>query len=75
MPGNNVAMTGPRRHGGRSYRAMYNYTAKDVDEVGFIEGDMIIDCFPIDDGWMSGTVKRTGETGMLPANYVFPVHE
>ena len=24
----------------------------------------------IDEGWMTGTVERTGETGMLPSNYV-----
>lgn len=49
---------------------MYDYVAQDSDEVSFMDGDMIINCNPIDDGWMTGTVQRTGQTGMLPANYV-----
>ncbi|KAI2799113.1 LIM and SH3 domain protein 1, partial [Blomia tropicalis] len=36
----------------------------------FIDGDLVINCQPIDDGWMTGTVQRTGKTGMLPSNYV-----
>ncbi|XP_076324480.1 LIM and SH3 domain protein Lasp isoform X4 [Tachypleus tridentatus] len=55
---------------GRVFRAMYDYTASDVDEVTFMDGDLIINCTPIDEGWMTGTVQRTGQTGMLPANYV-----
>ena len=53
---------------------MYDYTAADDDEVGFQENDMIINCEPIDEGWMNGTVERTGESGMLPSNYVEPVN-
>lgn len=53
-----------------SVRAMYDYTAQDDDEVSFMDGDLIIGCVPIDDGWMTGTVQRTGERGMLPSNYV-----
>ncbi|XP_055957420.1 LIM and SH3 domain protein F42H10.3 isoform X12 [Patella vulgata] len=53
-----------------SYRAIYDYTAADDDEVSFSEGDLIIDCEVIDDGWMVGRVKRTGKHGMLPSNYV-----
>lgn len=49
---------------------MYDYEAQDEDEVGFNDGDIIIDCQSIDQGWMFGTVKRTGQRGMLPANYV-----
>lgn len=55
---------------GRCFRAIYDYTAQDVDEVSFIDGDLVINCQPIDDGWMTGTVQRTGKTGMLPSNYV-----
>ncbi|NWH40784.1 LASP1 protein, partial [Chloropsis hardwickii] len=40
------------------------------DEVSFQDGDTIINVQQIDDGWMYGTVERTGDTGMLPANYV-----
>nr|XP_022318845.1 LIM and SH3 domain protein F42H10.3-like isoform X2 [Crassostrea virginica] len=51
-------------------KALYDYTSADSDEVSFQEDDLIINCQPIDDGWMEGTVKRTGERGMLPSNYV-----
>ncbi|XP_077483036.1 LIM and SH3 domain protein Lasp isoform X3 [Amblyomma americanum] len=59
---------------GRTFRAMYDYVAQDVDEVSFLDGDMIVSCVPIDEGWMTGTVQRTGLTGMLPANYVEPAN-
>ncbi|XP_012683337.1 nebulette [Clupea harengus] len=52
------------------YRALYDYTARDTDEVSFREGDIIQHAQPIDDGWMYGTVQRTSRSGMLPANYV-----
>ncbi|XP_066886483.1 nebulette isoform X8 [Kogia breviceps] len=54
----------------RTYRAMYDYSAQDADEVSFRDGDYIVNVQPIDDGWMYGTVQRTGKTGMLPANYI-----
>lgn len=54
------------------FKALYDYTAQDSDEVSFIDGDIIINCTPIDDGWLTGVVKRTGQSGMLPANYVTP---
>ncbi|NXQ29274.1 LASP1 protein, partial [Alaudala cheleensis] len=56
--------------GGKRFRAVYDYTAADEDEVSFQDGDTIINVQQIDDGWMYGTVERTGDTGMLPANYV-----
>ncbi|XP_059419740.1 LIM zinc-binding domain-containing Nebulette-like [Carassius carassius] len=52
------------------YRALYDYTAQDYDEVSFRDGDIIQNVQPIDEGWMYGTVQRTGKSGMLPANYV-----
>ncbi|XP_057665464.1 LIM and SH3 domain protein Lasp [Diorhabda carinulata] len=55
---------------GRVYRAMYDYEAQDVDEVSFQDGDLIINVRSIDSGWMTGEVQRTGQVGMLPANYV-----
>uniref|UniRef100_A0A8C8RRW9 SH3 domain-containing protein n=1 Tax=Pelusios castaneus TaxID=367368 RepID=A0A8C8RRW9_9SAUR len=60
----------PHSAGLRTYRAMYDYSAQDEDEVSFRDGDYIINVQPIDDGWMYGTVQRTGKTGMLPANYI-----
>ncbi|KAF2983577.1 hypothetical protein EK904_005770, partial [Melospiza melodia maxima] len=35
----------------RTYRAMYDYSAQDEDEVSFRDGDYIINVQPIDDGW------------------------
>ncbi|XP_060517366.1 LIM and SH3 domain protein F42H10.3 [Cylas formicarius] len=55
---------------GRVYRAMYDYEAQDEDEVSFQDGDLIINVSSIDRGWMTGEVQRTGQVGMLPANYV-----
>ncbi|XP_018597260.1 nebulette isoform X2 [Scleropages formosus] len=54
----------------RVYRAIYDYTAQDHDEVSFRDGDIILNVQPIDEGWMFGTVQRTGRSGMLPANYI-----
>uniref|UniRef100_A0A8C9VGQ3 SH3 domain-containing protein n=1 Tax=Scleropages formosus TaxID=113540 RepID=A0A8C9VGQ3_SCLFO len=53
-----------------TYRAMYDYMAQDNDEVSFRDGDMIINAQSIDEGWMYGTVQRTGKSGMFPANYM-----
>ncbi|XP_041119147.1 nebulin-like isoform X27 [Polyodon spathula] len=55
---------------GRACRAVYDYTSADADEVSFKDGDTIVNVQAIDEGWMYGTVQRTGKTGMLPANYV-----
>lgn len=49
---------------------MYDYSAADEDEVSFMDGDVIVDVQQIDEGWMYGRVERTGQQGMLPANYV-----
>ncbi|XP_054162738.1 LIM and SH3 domain protein Lasp-like [Oppia nitens] len=65
-----VSNTAIRRPTSRSFRAIYDYTAQDIDEVSFLDGDVIVNCVPIDEGWMTGTVQRTGQTGMLPSNYV-----
>ena len=55
---------------GPVYQAVYDYDAQDDDEVGFRENDIIVNVEPIDEGWMFGTIERTGMRGMLPANYV-----
>lgn len=57
----------------KQYKALYSYTASEADEVSLQEGDLISDVEPIDDGWMFGRNLRTGQRGMLPANYVRPV--
>jgi hypothetical protein len=49
---------------------MYDYDAQDEDEVSFGEGDVITNCQVVDEGWVIGTVKRTGQKGMIPSNYI-----
>ncbi|CAM9614611.1 unnamed protein product [Lampetra planeri] len=53
-----------------TFRALYDYVAADEDELSFAEGELFCNVQRIDDGWLYGTVARTGATGMLPANYV-----
>ncbi|CAI5445389.1 unnamed protein product [Caenorhabditis angaria] len=60
----------PTGKAGFAVKAIFDYTAADKDEVSFLEGDIIVNCEKIDDGWMTGTVQRTLQWGMLPANYV-----
>ncbi|VDM18319.1 unnamed protein product [Hydatigera taeniaeformis] len=58
---------------GMHFQAVYSYEAAEDDEVSFVEGDEILHGEPIDEGWMFGTVRRTGRFGMLPSNYVVPI--
>ncbi|XP_071101355.1 LIM and SH3 domain protein F42H10.3-like isoform X1 [Haliotis cracherodii] len=60
----------PKQNKGIVSQALYDYAAADTDEVSFMENDVIINCEPVDDGWMYGTVERTNKRGMLPSNYV-----
>ncbi|XP_048827843.1 uncharacterized protein LOC125705352 isoform X2 [Brienomyrus brachyistius] len=48
------------------YRALYDNTAAEEDEVSFQHGDMILDVQQIDEGWTYGHVERTGQQGMVP---------
>lgn len=61
--------------GGFAVKALYDYTAADKDEVSFRENDIIVNCQKVDEGWMTGTVQRTLQWGMLPANYVEKVNQ
>jgi LIM and SH3 domain protein 1 len=54
---------------------VYSYEAQDEDEVGFEEGDLIIHTEFVAEGWMTGTVQRTGQRGMMPSNYVESVND
>lgn len=49
---------------------MYDYMAADADMSILQRWRAIVNVQAIDEGWMYGTVQRTGRTGMLPANYV-----
>lgn len=57
----------------KRFQALYSYTAADADEVSLQEGDLVLDVERIDEGWVFGCNQRTGQRGMLPANYVRPV--
>ncbi|XP_051531135.1 LIM and SH3 domain protein 1-like [Myxocyprinus asiaticus] len=70
QPVRSAAAHPPPSSGGKRYRAVYDYTAADEDEVSFADGDLIVDVQQIDEGWMFGRVERTGQQGMLPSNYV-----
>jgi hypothetical protein len=50
--------------------ALYDYSAKDTDEVSFTQGDLLVDVVPGSDGWMSGVVVRSSATGLFPASYI-----
>uniref|UniRef100_A0A673KTP5 Nebulin-like n=1 Tax=Sinocyclocheilus rhinocerous TaxID=307959 RepID=A0A673KTP5_9TELE len=52
------------------YNMLISYVYAYNDEVSFKDSDVIVNVQSIDEGWMYGTVQRTGKTGMLPANYV-----
>lgn len=59
--------------GGPRYQALYSYTAAEADEVSLQEGDLILNVETIDAGWAFGFNQRTGQRGMLPANYIRPI--
>lgn len=50
--------------------ALFAYTAADDEEVSFDKGDEFVDVEEAEEGWLKGTVVRTGATGTFPANYV-----
>ena len=51
-------------------RAIYSYEAAADDELAFEEGDVIVDCEVVDDGWMKGLHEKSGKIGLFPSNYV-----
>lgn len=56
----------------KEYKIECSYFISKVSDfiIDYLLGDYIINVEIIDDGWMEGTVQRTGERGMLPSNYV-----
>ncbi|XP_046402866.1 unconventional myosin-Ie-like [Ischnura elegans] len=49
-------------------RAVFSYCAQDLDELSFMEGDIIEIVKEHDGGWWQGRLK--GSEGLIPANYV-----
>ncbi|CAX42158.1 actin-binding protein, putative [Candida dubliniensis CD36] len=50
--------------------AEYDYEKDEDNEIGFAEGDLIIEIEFVDDDWWQGKHSKTGEVGLFPANYV-----
>merc|ERR1712226_829258 len=57
-----------------TFLAMFPYHAQEDDELSFNEGDYLDECQFIGEGWMFGFNRTSGESGMLPANYVESVN-
>ncbi|XP_054904831.1 vinexin isoform X4 [Poeciliopsis prolifica] len=55
------------------YKAVYNYTPQNGDELELREGDIVQVMEKCDDGWFVGTSERTHTFGTFPGNYVTPV--
>ncbi|KAK6454924.1 uncharacterized protein RJT20DRAFT_53407 [Scheffersomyces xylosifermentans] len=55
---------------GKTATAEYDYEKDEDNEIGFEEGDLIIEIEFVDDDWWSGKHSKTGESGLFPANYV-----
>lgn len=50
--------------------AQYDYEKDEDNEIGFEEGDLIVDIEFVDEEWWSGTHSKTGELGLFPGSYV-----
>lgn len=62
--------TGPAPEGFVKYRAVYEFTARNADEISFVPGDIIL--VPLEQnaepGWFAGEIN--GHTGWFPETYV-----
>uniref|UniRef100_A0A034VSN5 Intersectin-2 n=1 Tax=Bactrocera dorsalis TaxID=27457 RepID=A0A034VSN5_BACDO len=65
-----VDTTGPAPEGFVKYRAIYEFTARNQDEITFVPGDIIL--VPLEQnaepGWLAGEIN--GHTGWFPETYV-----
>ncbi|KAK6200130.1 putative actin-binding protein [Scheffersomyces amazonensis] len=50
--------------------AEYDYVKDDDNEIGFDDGDLIIDIEFTDEEWWTGKHAKSGEVGLFPAAYV-----
>lgn len=60
----------PLKSESKSATAEYDYEKDEDNEIGFAEGDVIVDIEFVDDDWWKGKHSKTGEVGLFPANYV-----
>ena len=51
------------------WSAMYDYAATNEGELAIQVGDVLTGVSSPEDGWLTGTVKRTGESGSFPEAY------
>ncbi|XP_066583007.1 intersectin-1 [Prorops nasuta] len=72
-PVNDTAANEEPVDGVRKYRALYEFVARNQDEISFQPGDIIL-VPPVQNaepGWMAGEIR--GHTGWFPESYVEPV--
>lgn len=50
--------------------AEYTYEKDEDNEIGFEEGDLIIEIEFVDEDWWSGKHSKSGEVGLFPSSYV-----
>ncbi|EMG46135.1 hypothetical protein G210_3629 [Candida maltosa Xu316] len=60
----------PAKPATKSATAEYDYEKDEDNEIGFSEGDLIVDIEFVDEDWWQGKNSKTGEVGLFPANYV-----
>ena len=67
---NAVDTSGPAPEGFVKYRAVYEFSARNADEISFVPGDIIF--VPLEQnaepGWLAGEIN--GHTGWFPETYV-----
>lgn len=55
---------------GKTAVAEYDYEKEEDNEIGFAEGDLIVEIEFVDENWWSGKHSVTGEVGVFPGNFV-----
>ncbi|XP_068130776.1 vinexin isoform X2 [Hyperolius riggenbachi] len=57
---------------GKLYRAVFNYSPNNTDELQLRQGDVVTVTERCDDGWYVGVCWRTQQFGTFPGNFVIP---
>ncbi|XP_017853854.1 intersectin-1 isoform X2 [Drosophila busckii] len=67
--------SGPAPEGFVKYRAVYEFTARNAEEITFVPGDIILVPFEqnAEPGWLAGEIN--GHTGWFPESYVEKLEE
>lgn len=65
----NEQSTDPENKTENTAVAEYDYEKDEENEIGFVEGEIIVNIEFVDDDWWRGTNSK-GETGLFPASYV-----